>query len=180
LGRLTACIQTCKTFYEVEKRQHTAIWKLCAQTLIDEAALFPPTLTWRSPYTKVQEQLLRRAFYFKKAIHQYQNAKLKDPAPRRTAEFKLPEDFLDLTLLPGGRFLLAMGADIIALFDLAPYYEAGSSPSQIASFKCSIRSDQLAAASRRIVTFAGEEEDRVRVMLAYATDPEGLDSFRTD
>ncbi|KAH6891860.1 cytochrome P450 [Coprinopsis sp. MPI-PUGE-AT-0042] len=153
---IVALRQTCKALYEVEKKHHAAIWKLCTQSLIDQAALFPPTFTWRSPSSKLQEQIARRAFCFRKALYEYQNAKLTASAPRHSLELSIPEGFSDLALLPGGRFLLGINCSTIALFDLALYYESGINPIQIASFECSTR---------------------LRLMFAYPTDPDGIDAF---
>ncbi|KAH6900991.1 cytochrome P450 [Coprinopsis sp. MPI-PUGE-AT-0042] len=90
-------------------------------------------------------------------------------------ELSIPEGFSDLSLLPGGRFLLGINCSTIALFDLALYYESGINPIQIASFECSTRYDEFTA--RRVLTFAGEKADRLRLMFAYPTDPDGIDAF---
>ncbi|KAH6891862.1 hypothetical protein BKA70DRAFT_1571667 [Coprinopsis sp. MPI-PUGE-AT-0042] len=168
---IVALRQTCKALYEIEKKHHTTIWKLCIDSLSEEAALFLPTFSWRSPSSKIQEQLVRRASCFKKALYQYRDMSLADNAPRDTVELKLPTDFSDLALLPGGRFLLGISSGTIGVFDLLPYYESGGTPAEIGSFPCAHMCEQFLA--RHAVTFAGENADRIRVMLAFPDDPDG-------
>ncbi|KAH6891861.1 hypothetical protein BKA70DRAFT_1324909, partial [Coprinopsis sp. MPI-PUGE-AT-0042] len=153
---------TCKALYEVEKKHHTSIWNLCIQSLIDEAALFSPHL---------QEQLVRRASCFKKALCEYQENALTGVAPRETLELKFPEDVSDFFLLPGGRFLVGISSPTISVFDLAPYYESGASPIQIGSFPSPYYSERFTC---RAATFVGEKADKLRFLLAYDADPLGF------
>ncbi|KAH6900992.1 hypothetical protein BKA70DRAFT_1313422 [Coprinopsis sp. MPI-PUGE-AT-0042] len=164
-------IHTCKALYEVEKKHHTSIWNLCIQSLIDEAALFSPTFTWHPPSLKLQEQLVRRASCFKKALCEYQENALTGVAPRETLELKFPEDVSDFFLLPGGRFLVGISSPTISVFDLAPYYESGGSPIQIGSFPSPYYSERFTC---RAVTFVGEKADKLRFLLAYDADPLGF------
>ncbi|KAH6891859.1 hypothetical protein BKA70DRAFT_1440815 [Coprinopsis sp. MPI-PUGE-AT-0042] len=162
---IVALRQTCKSLHELENRHHASIWKVCTDRLIEEAALFPPTFTWRPSPPKLREQLARRAAYFKKILNEYQETTPTTPIPKHTLEFTIGSGFTDLALVPGGRFLLAMGNPTIGIFDLAPYFATGQNPSCIASFVCSDMEDQETV--HRVVTFLGEKADRIRLMLAY-------------
>ncbi|KAH6891874.1 hypothetical protein BKA70DRAFT_840582 [Coprinopsis sp. MPI-PUGE-AT-0042] len=162
--------QACKTLASIENTLYSTIWKSCTQGLCLEAPLFPPTLKWRLPPSKLHEIIARRASRFKcvlSLVASQGNASTA-PLPRLNTELSAPPSWPNVPigkviLVPGGRFLIILGeSQPIQVYDLASYYVDGTAPVLIANFTLSHKFAVVHAAA---CTLAGPEASCVRLLL---------------
>ncbi|KAH6900977.1 hypothetical protein BKA70DRAFT_732572 [Coprinopsis sp. MPI-PUGE-AT-0042] len=162
--------QACKTLASIENTLYSTIWKSCTQGLCLEAPLFPPTLKWRLPPSKLHEIIARRASRFKYVLSLVasQGNASTAPLPRLNTELSAPPSWPNVPigkviLVPGGRFLIILGeSQPIQVYDLASYYVDGTAPVLIANFTLSHKFAVVHAAA---CTLAGPEASCVRLLL---------------
>ncbi|EAU92009.2 hypothetical protein CC1G_05996 [Coprinopsis cinerea okayama7 len=172
---IVAFRQTCRHFHTLERSFHLSIWQQCVEILCSGSPLFLPTFQFPTLSSKALESMARRASLMEPILEAKQRDPGAEPLAFKTLDLESRENsaagFNGVFLLPGGRFILALGDKDLQVWDLAPYHERFAMPIIVKSFSIP------ASLSSRAFTAMGSK-DRVFILLEDNFDELEADSGR--